>query len=303
MADGALLQDEQKNLDGDMGSEGDGGCCKCMDRCCDCLGRIPCASTLALTLLLSGLAGFAASVIVAVQKTRDAFDELNKADSNTYKTFEAGNILSKSDVGVVPLALVETVVLSVCVGMVLLSCIFLSIAFLSSGATRRHLFGGKRSHSICGRVTNGIMFGLGYIVNVAWVALSGLLAIPVFVLVILRQRCGELTEAVKAGASDNGALSHLGRENCFYPYEYGIMGDKFKICDENLQKFCLQGTDAFPAYIAAYISSVVVVISTIHFLVTITANYAHIKKDGGAAWHGGSEDYVGSTDTIENTKM
>lgn len=287
MADGALLQDEQK-MDGDM-TEGDGGCCKCMDRCCDCLGRIPCASTLALTLLLSGLAGFAASVIVAVQKTRDAFQELTGVDSS-FKALGDGNLLSTKNLGPIPLALIETVVLSICVGMVLLSCIFLSIAFLSSGPTRRHLFGGKKSHNICGRVTNGIMFGLGYIINVAWVGLSGLLAIPVFILAILHNKCDDIV-------IDNG------NKTCFKPSDYAITSDQYEICGEKLQTFCLRGEEAFPAYIAAYVSSVVVVISTIHFLVTITANYAHIKKDGGAGWHGGSEDYVGSTNTIENTKM
>lgn len=265
-------------------AEGEGGCCKCMDRCCDCLGRIPCASTLALTLLLSGLAGFAASVIVAVQKTRDAFIEQTRALGD-------GNLLSTKNLGPIPLALIETVVLSICVGMVLLSCIFLSIAFLSSGPTRRHLFGGKKSHNICGRVTNGIMFGLGYIINVAWVALSGVLAIPVFILAILHQKCGE-------NVIDNGA-----QKTCFKPSDYAITSEEYTICGEQLKTFCIRGDEAFPAYIAAYVSSVVVVISTIHFLVTITANYAHIKKDGGAGWHGGSEDYVGSTNTIENTKM
>jgi len=288
MADGALLQDEQK-LDADM-AEGDGGCCKCMDRCCDCLGRIPCASTLALTLLLSGLAGFAASVIVAVQKTRDAFKELASVNSD-FTELGKGNLLSKNNLGPIPLALIETVVLSVCVGMVLLSCIFLSIAFLSSGPTRRHLFGGKKSHNICGRVTNGIMFGLGYIINVAWVALSGILAIPVFILTILYNKCQDIV-------IDNG------NQTCFKPSDYAIItNNQNQICGEQLKTFCLRGEESFPAYIAAYVSSVVVVISTIHFLVTITANYAHIKKDGGAGWHGGSEDYVGSTNTIENTKM
>jgi hypothetical protein len=291
MADGALLQDEQK-IDGEFqSSEGDGGCCKCMDRCCDCLGRIPCASTLALTLLLSGLAGFAASVIVAVQQTRDAFKSLDKP-------LTGGNLLSTSHLGPIPLPLIETVVLSICVGMVLLSCIFLSIAFLSSGATRRHLFGGRKSHNICGRVTNGIMFGLGYIVNVAWVALSGLFAIPVFILAILINKCGD-------GSVANGG----GETACFTPADYAITaatdpnGTKIEFCGDNFRKVCQYGNDALPAYIAAYVSSVVVVISTIHFLVTITANYAHIKKDGGSGWHGGSEDYVGSTNTIENTKM
>jgi hypothetical protein len=260
-----------------------------MDRCCDCLGRIPCASTLALTLLLSGLAGFAASVIVAVQKTRDAFKELASVDSN-FKELGEGNLLSKNNLGPIPLALIETVVLSICVGMVLLSCIFLSIAFLSSGPTRRHLFGGKKSHNICGRVTNGIMFGLGYIINVGWVALSGILAIPVFILTILYNKCQDIV-------IDNG------NQTCFKPSDYAIISNPSQICGENLKTFCLRGEESFPAYIAAYVSSVVVVISTIHFLVTITANYAHIKKDGGAGWHGGSEDYVGSTNTIENTKM
>lgn len=291
MADGALLQDEQK-MDGELGSEGDGGCCKCMDRCCDCLGRIPCASTLALTLLLSGLAGFAASVIVAVQKTRDAFDAISPK-----RPLQKGNLLSKTNIDPIPLALVETVVLSVCVGMVLLSCIFLSIAFLSSGATRRHLFGGKKSHNICGRVTNGIMFGLGYVVNVAWVALSGLLAIPVFILAILHARCGDIPR----NNADNGNATAT--KICFTPKDYAITAEAYDICGDELETFCVLGDDAFPAYIAAYVSSVVVVISTIHFLVTITANYAHIKKDSGAGWHGGSEDYVGSTNTIENTKM
>lgn len=271
-------------------AEGEGGCCKCMDRCCDCLGRIPCASTLALTLLLSGLAGFAASVVVAVQKTRDAFDEA----IGTENTFQKGNLISGEHLKPLPIPLIETVVLSICVGMVLLSCIFLSIAFLSSGPTRRHLFGGKKSHNICGRVTNGIMFGLGYIINVAWVALSGCLAIPVFILAILYNKCGDITTT-----ADNGNASAV---TCFKPQDYAIFDKDSQICGEKLQTFCLRGEEAFPAYIAAYVSSVVVVISTIHFLVTITANYAHIKKDGGAGWHS-SDDYVGSTNTIENTKM
>merc|ERR1712179_207017 len=148
----------------------------------------------ALTLLLSGLAGFAASVVVAVQKTRDAFEELAIGGPLEVGKHKLGrtNLLGEGLLGEFPLNLIETIVLSVCVGMVLLSCIFLSIAFLSSGPTRRHLFGGKKSHNICGRVTNGIMFGLGYIINVAWVALSGILAIPVFILTILHNKCGNI---------------------------------------------------------------------------------------------------------------
>ena len=50
---------------------------------------------------------------------------------------------------------------------------------------------------------------------------------------------------------------------------------------------CEESVVLYPPYICAYVGSVIVLFSLIHFLVCITANYAHIKKDRLLAPHGG----------------
>ena len=72
------------------------------------------------------------------------------------------------------------------------------------------------------------MFGLGYIINVAWVALSGLLAIPVFILAILHSKCPA------PNVSENG------NQTCFQPSNYAITSDDYKICGDELNTFCLR---------------------------------------------------------------
>ena len=50
---------------------------------------------------------------------------------------------------------------------------------------------------------------------------------------------------------------------------------------------CEESVVLYPPYICAYVGSIIVLFSLIHFLVCITANYAHIKKDRLLAPHGG----------------
>ena len=79
------------------------------------------------------------------------------------------------------------------------------------------------------------MFGLGYIINVAWVALSGVLAIPVFILAILHNKCGD-------NIIDNGD------KTCFKPSDYAITSETYEICGQQLKTFCIRVSQQVSGY-------------------------------------------------------
>jgi hypothetical protein len=53
--------------------------------------------------------------------------------------------------------------------------------------------------------------------------------------------------------------------------------NKNSVCSTDLIRFCNQANEAGPLYIAAFLSSALIVIGLVHFLCCLVANYAHIK--------------------------
>lgn len=148
-----------------------------------------------------------------------------------------------------------------------------------------------------------------------WIGASGLLSIPLYLLYVFQDNCSDSystasSPSVCLNLRDYGILSGDDFQVCetvieVFGFEVNVLhavGNlsisnssssptvpiqaidfpflRFsKTTLQNLSTLCEESTTLYPAYLCAYLGCVIVVCSLIHFLVCITANYAHIKKD------------------------
>ncbi|XP_052793709.1 neuronal membrane glycoprotein M6-a-like isoform X2 [Mya arenaria] len=155
---------------------------------------------------------------------------------------------------------IEYTIIGVVCGMFVIGTCLLIVAHFSSEPSSRHAFN-TSSKNTCGRVLNIVMVILSYILCVAWLVTSAILSIPVTALGLLWY------------------LVDFKHVDCINLANYGF--DARELCnkdnDRGLERFTNHGKDLLCYYGAALISSFVIIISLIHFLMCMSANITHLR--------------------------
>ncbi|XP_013380366.1 uncharacterized protein LOC106151575 isoform X2 [Lingula anatina] len=135
-------------------SEQDRGCLACM-------ASVPCASLIAWIIMLVGIGGFTASMIIGVRRLREML-----ADPDW-------------------MYMMEDVTIGICVSVVVVGTFLLVVASLSSGKNSRHVFSTTKKNAF-GRSLNIVCLIFAYTFHVVWLLICCALTLPLFLLILLR---------------------------------------------------------------------------------------------------------------------
>ena len=162
------------------------------------------------------------------------------------------------------------IVISVVMG--LFSLLLLTFGFLATGATRENIYSGVKC-IMGGRVSAGFFMVLSYILNLIWMAVTSLTAMPILIFLMLRSICFWEIED-KTESQLWGYCLNLTRFGIYVWNDTTVVQG---ICDPTqLGEFCTHVHAAGWAYILSFVGSLLVVLAMVHFLIALAANYTRI---------------------------
>lgn len=219
-----------------------------------CMGRCPFASIIATVITLCGVGVFCGCLYRALSITIQMLDSAFKIE------FEWDSV-----------RVVQTIVIIISTVMCSLAVILLIVGCLATGATRAQVYTGFRSR-LGGRISTGFFTVVVYALFLVWFVVTLALVVPIVAYYVLMKNC-----ELKTAQINNHNIQKL--DECLSLKTFGIdiSQNRLSICSNDLIAFCNQGKEAGPLYIAAFISSALIVLGLVHYLCCLVANYAHIK--------------------------
>ncbi|XP_046354159.1 uncharacterized protein LOC124133716 isoform X5 [Haliotis rufescens] len=169
-------------------------------------------------------------------------------------TYKTRALLEYPDV----LWFVELMLIGVVVSMFVLGTLFLLCGHLSTDPTSRRVFNSSAKNR-CARGLNIFLLMFVYFLTLVWVLALALLTVPLVLLGMLFILTG-----------------HTGL-TCIDLKNYGF--SERNMCGEELNVFTTKAKDVLVCYSACYFSALLVVVSLIHFLISISANITHLKDN------------------------
>ncbi|XP_021003970.1 neuronal membrane glycoprotein M6-a [Parasteatoda tepidariorum] len=214
-----------------------GGCSKCMT-------RVPYGTLIATILCCAGVLTFLICLYPAVRLTLDMFETVFIYDLEWLND-------------------VRLIFIIVGAFMGLLAITLLVVGIFSTGATRSKIYRGWKSR-VGGRITTALCMTLAYLLNLVWLAFSCCLVIVVFIFYVLKMMCEQPTECIDL-------------QQFHFAFPNGTDYKLLKICDKR-KIFCTDTVQyATPYFILSFAASIVVVISLVHYIMCLAANYTRIK--------------------------
>ncbi|PVD35030.1 hypothetical protein C0Q70_06311 [Pomacea canaliculata] len=182
---------------------------------------------------------------------------------------------------------IEYTVTGIVVSMFVLGTCFMVAGHLSTDPTSRRVFN-STSKNRCGRGLNMFLLGFMYVLSLCWMLACTLLSTPVVLLVLMY--------IVTAMPLEDG---------CFNPSNFGFP-EREKVCSASgeLDIFKNHAKDVLICYSVGLLSSVIIVISMIHFLICVSANITHLRDNRFAtlnAYEG--EEIRNSKHSVLDTNM
>ncbi|XP_062596622.1 neuronal membrane glycoprotein M6-b-like isoform X3 [Saccostrea cucullata] len=235
---------------------------KCSDRFLHCLSQVPCGSLIAWIILLVGLGGLTGGLLIGAQKTRD--------------------MLANDEF----LWFIEYTLIGVVVSMFVIGTLLLCVGHISTEPTSRHVFQSTKKN-ICAQGLNIFLMIFCYILGFSWMVASVVLAVPVYLLSLLYFVDFTVKQA-------DGKL-----DKCINLVHYGL--EKQEFCGADFQNFEREGKQLIVSYIAALVSSILIAISLIHFMIAISANLAHLRNSRIATLNAYDDDMANSKLVADTT--
>ncbi|KAI5628616.1 neuronal membrane glycoprotein M6-b isoform 1, partial [Silurus asotus] len=229
----------------------------CLDCCIKCLGGVPYASLLATILCFSGVALFCGCGHVALSGT------LSILEHNFYRNLSDATILTDM------IYLLQYVIYGIASFFFLYGIILLAEGFYTTSAVKE--LHGEFKTTICGRCISAMFVFLTYVLGVAWLGVFGFSSIPVFLFYNMWSTCVSMSSSSPANSSV-----------CVDMRQYGIIpwdASPGVACGSDLQNMCNSNEFylSYHLYIVACAGAGATVISMIHFLMILSANWAYLK--------------------------
>ncbi|CAG0890786.1 unnamed protein product [Darwinula stevensoni] len=154
--------------------------------------------------------------------------------------------------------------------MGVLGIILLLVGCLATGETRSSVYRADKAR-VGGRICGAVFMGIVYVLNLVWLLMLCCLVIITSTFTVFWAIC-----------SSDRILVH---DRCIDFTQFGFMfpnathDDQMTICDPGEKKlFCKDYVEnAEVMFILATVSCVIVILSLVHYLMCLAANYAHIK--------------------------
>jgi len=224
----------------------------CCQSCCECLGRIPYGSLIATLITCAGIAVSCGCSYIGFPH----FIKMLKLFSITVDAEEA----------------LKTAIISIGAIMLTLAVVLLIIGFLATGATRSQVYTGPCLR-ISGRIAAAFFIILTYFLMIVWFFICCLLVVLTFFFLISVTNCGDMnTEQDFAGNCFNVSTIIEG-----IPAEFNADVLSTRLCNNQYKEYCFEARKGQYMFYATNGGVALIVLGLIHFLMCLSANYAHIK--------------------------
>ncbi|KRX66178.1 Neuronal membrane glycoprotein M6-b [Trichinella sp. T9] len=213
------------------------------------IGRVPFASLIALSITWIGVAVFAAMNFQAVNASLQQLRSVFNAEIYWLNKVQLSFIVS-------------AVIMFVFAGLLTV------IGALATGSTRDRVYYGWKAR-LGGRISTALFLTLTYLVHIFWLAIFTVVVSLCFVNCILKRLCATVPAYTVDDCLDLNLFSVF----------FGDLKstDNWKLCGAALQQFCVLTESANNYYIVSYFASLAVLLGLVHFMICLSANYAHIK--------------------------
>lgn len=174
-------------------------------------------------------------------------------------------------------------------GMAALGFMILFVGFLATGATRYKVYRAWRSR-VGGRISCAVLMGITYLLNFVWTLILCFLVIVTFIYTMFWNMCSsvehslsciDLTQFRKSSRISNiiieTKLVYFSSVDFMFPPNTKL--EDMKVCEKyEIKAFCKDGVEnAEVMFILATLSTLLVILSLVHYLMCLSANYAHIR--------------------------
>lgn len=152
--------------------------------------------------------------------------------------------------------------------MAALGFMILFVGFLATGATRHKVYRAWRSR-VGGRISCAVLMGLTYFLNFVWMLIFCFLVIITFIYTMFWNLCSSVEKS----------LTCIDLTQFHFMFPAVTKQEDMKICEKyEIKAFCKDAVEnAEVMFILATLSSLLVILSLIHYLMCLSANYAHIR--------------------------
>lgn len=151
--------------------------------------------------------------------------------------------------------------------MAALGFIILFVGCLATGATRRTVYRAWSSR-VSGRISCAVFMGITYVLQIAWILMFCFLSIVTFVFTMFWNMCSR----------PNLEQTCIDFQQFDFLFPNNTRVEQMKVCDHKIKLFCKDYVEkAEWMFILATFSSVLVILSLVHYLMCLAANYAHIR--------------------------
>ncbi|KAL5290366.1 GPM6B.2 family protein [Megaselia abdita] len=149
-----------------------------------------------------------------------------------------------------------------------LALLILFVGFLATGSTRYKVYREWRSR-VGGRITCAVLMCLTYLLNFIWILILCFLCVVTFVYTMFWNMC--------ASVEKSNTCIDLNQFHFMFPP--GTKQEDMRICEKyEIKAFCKDGVENSEVmFILATLSSLLVIMSLVHYLMCLSANYAHIR--------------------------
>ncbi|VEN54370.1 unnamed protein product [Callosobruchus maculatus] len=160
------------------------------------------------------------------------------------------------------------VLIGACMGA--LGLMILMVGFLATGATRHKVYRGWGSR-VSGRLSCAIFMCITYVLQIAWILMFCFLVLVTFVFTVFWKMCENPRVSTYQDSID---LTQF-----YFLFPEGTRQEHMKVSGESgVRAFCIDYVEkAELMFVLATVASVLVILSLVHYLMCLSANYAHIR--------------------------
>ncbi|XP_044749969.1 proteolipid protein DM beta isoform X2 [Coccinella septempunctata] len=222
-----------------------------MGGCDACLTRIPYATLIATIMCALGVSIFCGTMYRGATLAVLMFREIFKLNIFWIEAVK-----------------MTFVIIGACMGALGLMILF--VGCLATGATRHKVYRAWR-HRVGGRISCAIFMAITYVLTLVWIIKFTFLVLVTFVYTVFWKMCENPRVATYQDPIDLTQFYFLLPDNT--PQE------RMKISGEKeVKSFCIDYVEKVEImFIFATVACVLVILSLVHYLMCLSANYAHIR--------------------------
>lgn len=213
--------------------------------------RIPYATLIATVMCMIGVGVFCGTMYRGASLTVIMFDQVFRQRLIWIETLQIIFVVIGATMGAIGL-------------------IILFIGFLATGATRYKVYKAWGSR-VGGRISCAIFMTITYLLNIMWIFILCFLVVITFVFTVFWELC--------SNTDIEAARTCIDLTQFYFMFPSGTRQEDLRICEKfKVKAFCKDAVEqAEIMFILATVACLLIILSLVHYLMCLAANYAHIR--------------------------